>query len=204
MLNEGHPDTAEMPVPISSEMCVTCHQKTYDEWKISKHSEKNIRCFDCHQVHAQGLRAGGGDVLCGSCHQNRINDFAHSTHHLEGLKCETCHMPVYATARSMIEGTGAAGHTLYVGAETCSRCHEDMVHKSAKLPELREKVTRINQQMVAAGIDDIFALKEKVDDLEWQLLRAKQGVWVVAVLFVILGLSLGWLIGWYIYVRKRH
>ena len=203
-MSEGHPDTAKMSIPVSSEMCRKCHEKTYQEWKVSKHHAKNIRCFDCHNVHAQGLRAGGGDALCGSCHQSRLTDFAHSTHHLEGLKCSTCHMPAYAAPHSSIEGTGAAGHTLSVGAEVCSRCHENNVHKSAKLPELREKVTSMNQQMTIAGVDNVFDLNEKTKDLEWRLARAKQGAWVAALLFLMVGLAFGWLGGWYLYGRKRN
>lgn len=202
-MDEGHPDTAKMPIPVSSEMCESCHKKTYQEWKISKHGQKGIRCFDCHNVHAQGLRAGGGDSLCGSCHQSRLTDFAHSTHHLEGLNCSTCHMPMYQPRGMSIEGTGAAGHSLSVGAEVCSRCHEDTVHKGAQLPHLRDKVTEINQQMTVAGVDNIFDLNEKVKDREWRLARAQQGMWVAAVLFLMIGLLVGWLGGWYLYGRKR-
>lgn len=203
-MSEGHPDTDKMPIPVSSEMCQRCHEKTFQEWKLSKHGQNDIRCFDCHNVHAQGLRAGGGDNLCGSCHQNRIDDFAHSTHHLEGLSCATCHMPHFAAAHTEIMGTGAAGHTLSVGVEVCSRCHEETVHKSAKLPELREKVTEINQQMTVAGIDNVFDLNEKVKDLDWRMKRAYQSIWVVALLFSVLGLSIGWLAGWYLYARKKN
>jgi hypothetical protein len=202
-MSQGHPDSAKMSVPISSEMCQSCHQKTYKEWKMSKHGGKNIRCFDCHNVHSQGLRAGGGDTLCGSCHSNRLTDFAHSTHHSEGLHCSTCHMPAYKSHETNIEGTGAAGHTLFVGGEVCSRCHEDTVHKSAMLPQLREKVTEINQEMSVAGVSNVFDLNEKVKELQWHLARSRQSLWVAAVLFFLIGLSLGWLGGWYLYVRKR-
>lgn len=202
-MTEGHPDTAGMSVPVASEMCQSCHKKTFQEWKISRHGVKGIRCFDCHNVHAQGLRAGGGDQLCGSCHQNRLTDFAHSTHHLEGLTCSTCHMPMY-THGEAIEGTGASAHTLSVGAEVCSRCHEDNVHKSAMLPHLREQVTEINQQMTVAGVENIFDLNEQVKNLQWRLSRSGQANWVTAILALITGLSIGWLGGWYFYGRKKN
>lgn len=202
-MSEGHPDTAKMPIPAGPEMCQNCHKKTFQEWQLSKHAEKNIRCYDCHQVHAQGLRAGGGDQLCGSCHENRLTDFAHSTHHMEGLKCSTCHMPDYKSHGSMIEGTGASAHTLSVGAEVCSRCHEDMVHKSAAIPSLREKVTEMNQQMVVAGVDNVFDLSETNKNLEWKLARVQQGLAVAALLFFLIGLLIGWLGGWYLYAKKR-
>lgn len=202
-MSPGHGDgSVAMPIPASAEMCRSCHEKTYQEWKLSAHGENDIRCFDCHNVHAQGLRAGGGDALCGSCHSDRLTDFAHSTHRVEGLECSTCHMPRARTHGEAIEGTGASGHALSVGAEVCSRCHEDTVHKSGKLPQLRERVTQINQQMVAAGVDNVFDLNERVKGLEWRLARARQSGWVVALLFLMLGLSLGWLGGWYVYRRR--
>jgi len=201
-MSDGHPGESKMPIPVSSDMCQQCHKKTYQEWKISKHGQKNIRCFDCHLVHSQGLRLGGGDALCGSCHSKRLNDFAHSTHHLQGLKCSTCHMPADADKDKAIEGTGAPGHTTSVGSAVCSRCHEEMVHKSSNLPTLREKVSEINQQMSVAGVESVFDLNEKLKDREWQLARARQSVWVVAVLGVLAGLLLGWLGCWYL-LRRR-
>src|ERR1017187_516691 len=32
----GHPGESKMPIPVSSEMCKSCHQKTFKEWAISK------------------------------------------------------------------------------------------------------------------------------------------------------------------------
>lgn len=203
-MSEGHPGDAKMPIPISSEMCKSCHDKTYKEWKISRHGKKNIRCFDCHKVHGQGLRVGGGEKLCGSCHTERLKDFAHSTHHTEGLECNTCHMPLYPAQKDAIEGTGAAGHALSVGADVCSRCHEEMVHKSANLPDLRGKVTEMNQQMSLAGVESVFDLNEKVSELQWRLNRARQSIWIVAVIAVLAGLSLGWLGGWYLLRKRRN
>lgn len=201
-MSDGHPGENKMPIPISADMCARCHKKTYQEWKISRHGTKNIRCFDCHQVHSQGLRAGGKEKLCGSCHNQRMNDFAHSTHHKEGLQCETCHMPRFGDNKNRIEGTGASGHTFQVGAEVCSRCHEEMVHSSANLPSLREKVTDVEQQMSVAGVENVFDLNEKVKNLEWQLNRLRQSVWVAAVLGLLAGLGLGWL-GVYTLIRRK-
>lgn len=203
-MSEGHPDEAGMPIPIDSAMCQGCHDKTFKEWQLSKHGEAGIRCFDCHNVHAQGIRGGGSDQLCGSCHHERQTDFAHSTHHTEGLECATCHMPQYATHDTAIEGTGAAGHMLSVGAEVCSRCHEDMVHKSSSLTTLRGKITEMNQEMTVAGVDSVFDLNEEVKGLRWKLARAYQGMWVTAILFFLIGISSGWLLGWFLTRRKKR
>jgi hypothetical protein len=201
-LVDGHPGDGKMKIPISSDACQTCHRKTFQESLLSKHGKKGIRCFDCHQVHSQGLRQGGGDALCGSCHPKKMNDFTHSTHHKEGLKCVTCHMPRYGEKAGMIEGTGAPGHTLAVGADVCARCHEDRVHSSSSLPTLREQVTDFHQQMAVAGVENVFELNEQVKDLKWRLGRSQQSLWVTGLLAILVGLLLGWLGAWYL-LRKR-
>lgn len=201
-LGDNHPASSPMPIPMASEMCKTCHQKTYLEWKLSKHGEKGIRCFDCHNVHGQGLRAGGGDKLCGSCHAERMKNFAHATHKVQGLQCSTCHMPQFANKESMINGSGAAGHALSVGAETCTRCHEETVHNSNNLPELREQLSDMKKQMSLAGVENAYDLKEQISTLEWKLSRARQSNWVIGLLFLSLGLILGWIVGWTL-LRRR-
>lgn len=200
-MSSGHPGDAKMPIPVSPAMCQGCHKQTYKEWKLSKHGAKNIRCFDCHKVHGQGLRAGGKEGLCGACHPGRLKDFAHATHHVEGLTCMTCHMPVSARAGN-IEGTGAAGHTLSVGTEVCVRCHEGTVHQSSKLPVLRGEVSDYRKQLTIAGVRDVFELKEQADDLKWRLDRSRQSLWLVATLGLVAGLALGWLSSWYLWRRR--
>lgn len=204
-LSEGHPGENKMPIPIGSDMCKSCHKKTFDEWKISRHGAKGIRCFDCHNIHTQGLRAGGGDKLCGSCHSKKSEDFAHATHHQQGLQCTTYHMPHYKDNPDLIKGTGSAGHTLAVGADVCTRCHEETVHRSGAMSNLREKVTTFEKQMSIAGVENVYDLNEEVKTLKWQLSRMKQSVWVTAILLFLAGLLLGWLGAWFRHKRaSRH
>ncbi len=202
-LGAGHPADAKMPLPVSSDMCRTCHVRTHQEWKVSRHGQKGIRCFDCHKAHGQGLRAGGGDALCGSCHPKRQQDFAHATHHRAGLTCATCHLPVPPGREDAIAGTGSAGHALAVGAEVCARCHEDTVHRSARLPGLREEVGALKRQMAAAGVSNVFELKEHAQDLEWRNSRLRQGLWLAASLAAVVGFALGWLAAWVAGRRRR-
>lgn len=203
-MSEGHPGENKMPIPVGSDMCKSCHKKTFDEWKISKHGGKGIRCFDCHNIHAQGLRAGGGDKLCGSCHSQKMEGFAHATHHKQGLECATCHMPNTSDRADRIQGTGSAGHTLSVGADVCTRCHEDTVHTGGSMSDLREKVTTFEKQMTIAGVENVYDLNEEVKTLKWQLSRTRQSVWVVAVLVFLMGLLLGWLGAWFRLKRMNH
>lgn len=193
---EGHP-ADRMPIPGGSDMCRDCHKKSHGEWKLSKHGQKNIRCFDCHKVHGQGLRLGGGDALCGSCHAAKLKDFAHATHHQEGLSCNTCHFPKSSAGPDAIMGTGAPGHNLSVGPQVCDRCHEETVHKSGRLADLRSRMSQTEKHMAVAGVTSVFELNEKAKDLEWKLERARSNAWLVALLGLLAGLGLGWVAAWY-------
>lgn len=191
-----------MPLPITSQVCRDCHRGTFQEWQMSKHGQNEIRCFDCHGVHAQTLRSKGGDELCGACHSKRLEDFAHATHQLEGLHCNTCHMPV-SVDPDLIEGAGASGHTLYVGTEVCSRCHADMVHSSSQLPEMREQLMEAIQGEYLTGGKGAVELYEEVSALNWMLESARRKLWTVSVLGLVIGLALGWMFGWYVFEKKR-
>lgn len=190
---EGHPDNlkAKMDLAVNAKICAACHQNTHMEWKVSAHGQRNIRCFDCHQVHAQGLRVKGGETLCGSCHPGRLKSFSHATHHQKGLTCATCHFPVTKPGEEAIEGTGAASHTLFVGAETCSRCHEEMVHRSHKLVSLRGEVGKLQETIRVAQIEDIHKVKETVQHLEWQNRKMKHLMVLLAVAFLLAGVGIG-------------
>ncbi|MBK8576090.1 MAG: hypothetical protein IPN90_10620 [Elusimicrobia bacterium] len=200
-MEETHP-AAKMPIPVSADMCRTCHKSTHGEWKISAHGQKNIRCFDCHKVHGHGLRLGGGDALCGSCHATKMKDFAHATHHQEGLTCTTCHFPSSPSGPDAIMGTGAPGHNLSVGPQVCARCHDDGVHKSGQLVELRERYSETQKHMAVAGVKNVFELIEKHKDLEWRLDGARSSAWLVTLLGLLAGLGFGWTAAW-LALRKR-
>ena len=195
---------AEMPLPVTSEVCRDCHKRSYQEWQMSQHGQNGIRCFDCHGVHAQTLRANGGDQLCGACHAKRLEDFAHATHQQEGLHCNTCHMPVTAAPEDVIGGAGAAGHTLFVGAEVCGRCHADMVHSSAQLTEMREQLIEAAQAETLTGGKSALELYEENSTLTWKLDNARQKVWTASVAVLVVGLLLGWMFGWYVFEKKRR
>lgn len=97
--------------------------------------------FRLPQRHGKGLRLGGGENLCGSCHTEKQQGFAHATHHNNGLRCNTCHFPQSAAGPDAIMGTGAPGHNFAVGPHVCARCHEETVHKSSRLSDLRARVS---------------------------------------------------------------
>jgi formate-dependent nitrite reductase cytochrome c552 subunit len=156
------------------------------EWQLSGHAKINVRCFDCHAVHRQGLRREQAEQQCGACHAQRMEDFAHATHHLQGLTCTTCHMPQPRTAG--IGGTGAPGHSFFVGAQTCSACHEEMVHKSHKLDALSEEIERLTQQGSVQHAEQLQAANRQLE-LGLDLQKSK------TVKFSLIALLLGLILG---------
>jgi hypothetical protein len=142
-INEKHPDEAKMTLPVSSEVCQSCHSITYGEWRVSRHGQKNIRCFDCHKMHGMQLRKDDPDQMCGTCHTERLKDFSHATHHIKGVRCINCHMPETVGAHLKIKGTGTRGHSFGVGAETCAGCHREMVHVSHEHASLEQELAEL-------------------------------------------------------------
>jgi hypothetical protein len=201
-MKEDHPDKSKMVLPVTSEVCASCHAITYGEWRVSAHGQKNIRCFDCHKMHEMKLRKDQPDQMCGTCHTERLKDFSHATHSIEGLHCLSCHMPEVKGVGMKIRGLGVRGHTFGVGAETCANCHRDMVHASHERATLNEEV----RQLKAATPEK---LKEQVDQLEKdgakmkEELQANRRVFPPVVgLSFLLGIFLG--VALPLFRRKKH
>ena len=98
----------------------------------SKMFHEGVRCWNCHDPHADGTKAEG-NALCRTCHETKYDSDAH-THHAAGsagADCRGCHMPVtvymqrdprhdHAFLRPDPEATIAAGVP-----NACNRCHTD-------------------------------------------------------------------------------
>jgi predicted CXXCH cytochrome family protein len=98
----------------------------------SKMFQEGVRCWNCHDPHADGTKADG-NALCRTCHEARYDTDAH-THHptgSAGAECRGCHMPVtvymqrdprhdHAFLRPDPEATLATGVP-----NACNRCHAD-------------------------------------------------------------------------------
>lgn len=186
----GHPQSAKMLLPTDSTACMACHKKTYREWQLSGHAKQNIRCFDCHEVHKQGLRQSQVESQCGACHPQRMEDFAHATHHFQGLTCATCHMPPAQTS-NMFQGAGAPAHNWFVSVETCAACHEEMVHKSHTIPSLMSTVEQLSEQ---ADVQHAVDLESKLRQSELALDVQRGRTLKAAIMAFLAGLILGALI----------
>ena len=191
-LRPDHPEAASMSLPVETSVCATCHQQTSMEWRVSGHAKSGVRCFDCHAVHRQGLRQPDSEQQCGACHAQRMEDFAHATHHVQGLTCTTCNMPQPRTPG--VGGTGAPGHSFFVGAETCAACHEEMVHRSHKIPALTAQIDQLTHQ---AQVQHAEALQQQVQRLELvvDVQRTRTIKWAFGMFLVGLGVGViatGW------------
>ena len=191
-VTEDHPDKVKKLLPVTSEVCQPCHSVTFGEWRISSHGQKNIRCFDCHKMHQMNLRKEDPDQMCGTCHTERLKDFSHATHHLKGVQCITCHMPEVVGAGLKIKGTGVRGHTFSVGAETCARCHREMVHTRSNLAELEGEVERLKEISPQALQKQVEQQQREIDQLRAALRTDRSVFAVVAVVAFGLGIIIGY------------
>jgi hypothetical protein len=176
-----HPEKVKKLLPVNSETCQACHSITYGEWRISRHGQKNIRCFDCHKMHQMTLRKEDPDQMCGTCHTERLKDYSHATHHIKGVKCIDCHMPEVLNAGLKIKGTGARGHAFSVGAETCAICHKEMVHSRSDIAVLEGEVQRLKEISPQAMQERIAGQQKELEQLRLAL-RANRRVFSVIVI----------------------
>jgi hypothetical protein len=180
-VNENHPDKVKKLLPVTAETCQACHSVTYGEWRISRHGQKNIRCFDCHKMHKMDLRKDDPDQMCGTCHTDRLKDYSHATHHVKGVKCINCHMPEVMGAGIKIKGTGAKGHSFGVGAETCANCHKEMVHSRSDIAALEGEVQRLKEITPETLQKQVVDQRKEIDQLRTAV-RANRRVFSVVVL----------------------
>ncbi|OQY48431.1 MAG: hypothetical protein B6242_02280 [Anaerolineaceae bacterium 4572_78] len=131
-LVEGHGenDDTTMSIPVDQSVCIDCHEFTHNEWRIGAHAENNINCINCHERHKPDTRLPK-EKLCITCHSDIEDNFTHNTH--QTTDCIDCHMPHPDTSIGQIGGTGAVGHSLFVGTETCANCHDEEAHLSREV-----------------------------------------------------------------------
>jgi Tfp pilus assembly protein PilF len=101
-------------------------------FEMSRMHGEGVRCWDCHDTHANGTRKQGNE-LCRTCHDASFESEAH-THHAagsDGAQCVGCHMPItvymerdprhdHSFPRPDPEATIALGIP-----NACNRCHTE-------------------------------------------------------------------------------
>jgi len=187
----GHPAAETMQLPMASDTCRMCHLSTFEQWEQSKHAERGIECFDCHMAHTQGLRTGSEEKLCSACHADRQTEFAHATHGISGLNCASCHMATETEGTTVNGQAAVANHNFQVAANACAQCHQDTIHVSNKLPQLRETVAELDANQLQEKAARVPELEQANDDLEHRITALRD----VAVVSMGLAFGVGGFIG---------
>jgi len=132
--NESDPGFATMHNPKkmkgaeSTAICRTCHKSNEQfYWDQSNHARNDVRCIDCHSIHASKseghsnlLLAKKSADLCVTCHRDKRSALAHTSHMplREGaMSCSDCHNPHGSPGPHMIRAAN--------NVELCVSCHTD-------------------------------------------------------------------------------
>jgi cytochrome c553 len=124
----------EQKVDISgtTKKCVDCHiskgvaVKLIDEWKLSKHAQQNIGCYECHKAEKDdwdAFKCPESDIIvakhptpkdCAECHEQQVKEFMNSKHAIGQMvmKAEGAEGP----DRAVFEPLIATKHG-------CEQCH---------------------------------------------------------------------------------
>lgn len=113
----------------AADSCGECHTDTLFEWQSSQHGQSDLTCVNCHDPHANTLKAEDTSTLCASCHGTRVSAFGHSAHAAQDLTCTDCH--IGETDGPMGMGSARHTHTFAVDLDTCTECHENELHNPA-------------------------------------------------------------------------
>jgi hydroxylamine dehydrogenase len=133
----------------SSSACIECHQKNNPnivaDWKISRHSEVQVGCADCHGEEHQSTNDFTKAKIptpdtCGECHETQVKQFKGGKHAAawaamkamptihwqpmaltEGMKgCGACHKIGLKTPQEIKELRQTSGG---FGMASCDACH---------------------------------------------------------------------------------
>ena len=106
--------------------CETCHNRgDHALWAGSQHENRNVKCIDCHSVHAaQGvtlLRAKTQQLTCAKCHQgitNKQQRFNHMPVREGKMQCSSCHN-VHGSVNVKLLRVGTTVD------QSCTSCHTE-------------------------------------------------------------------------------
>ena len=119
----------EIEMSGTTKDCINCHlkkgiaPKLVDEWKLSRHAEMGIGCFDCHEAKEgdwDAFKCPESDYLvgkhptpkdCQECHEDQVKEFANSKHAVAQIM-----MALKGPDRNVFEPTISTKHG-------CEQCH---------------------------------------------------------------------------------
>ncbi len=117
---------ARVSADIANQQCQSCHNRSQHAlWDGSQHENRNLKCIDCHSVHASEgpslMRAKTETLTCARCHRNVTNK-QHRFNHMpvrEGkMTCSSCHNVHGSINVKLLR----AGTTV---DQSCTSCHAE-------------------------------------------------------------------------------
>jgi uncharacterized CHY-type Zn-finger protein len=115
--------------------CIQCHQEISPgqvaDWKVSKHSEEEIGCAECHgekhmKVEDYKLAVLPDESLCAECHEEQFNQFTNGKHNLGW------------TSMMALPVTHLEPEELIQGSRGCGGCHNMGVKSKDQKAKLLE------------------------------------------------------------------
>lgn len=123
----------------AQQVCVDCHRgvtpNIVSDWKLSKHSQVNLGCADCHgDQHTSAQDVARAKIptpeTCGACHAAQVEQFKRGKHVLAWAAMEA--MPtIHWQPMALIEGQ-----------KGCGGCHKIGLKSPQQIEALRTDVTR--------------------------------------------------------------
>jgi DmsE family decaheme c-type cytochrome len=99
-----------------TQACMNCHggNRHLVFWDSGRHSRNDVRCNDCHAVHAKPPR---GSTMAFTVHDPKVSPFVTTERQLEYETCIACHKQTRAQILKPNH------HPIVEGKITCSNCH---------------------------------------------------------------------------------
>jgi len=111
---------------LSSQECVDCHGKTtpkiVSDWKLSKHSQNDVTCSDCHGNAHKSQNDTEKALIptpetCSQCHDTQVNQFK-SGKHAFGWAAMKAMPTAHFQPMAMMEGMKGCGGCHKIGLKT--------------------------------------------------------------------------------------
>jgi DmsE family decaheme c-type cytochrome len=105
-----------VPALEQTEACMSCHggNRHLAFWDSGRHGRNDVRCNDCHAVHARPPR---GSTIAITRRDLTVSPFVTTNRQLEYETCISCHKQV------RVQINKPSHHPIVEGKVTCSSCH---------------------------------------------------------------------------------
>ena len=149
------------PVRTEENECIACHQKVtpgfVSDWGVSKHSEEDVTCSDCHgDKHKTAKDANlarlPDEQVCAECHEDQFDQFVKGKHNYSWRSMNA--LPI----------THMEPDILMEGSVGCGGCHNMGIKSAAEKKDRRDKGYRYqNNSCDECHTRHAFSKKEAQD-----------------------------------------